>query len=317
MPTSDYQDLLHGITCIDTGYYRPALAACYLIKEGDQAAFVDTGTARTTPKLLKLLEIKDIPRENVAFVMPTHVHLDHAGGAGELMRQLPNAKLVVHPRGARHMIDPSKLATGAIVVYGEAAFRESFGELRPIPAERVIVADDGLKLELNGRPLLFRDTPGHARHHYCIFDEVSHGFFTGDIFGLSYRELDGAAGAFVFPTTTPVQFDPEAWNKSLDLLLSYKPERMFLTHYGMVAEIEALARDLRRRIDKLTDIARKAANSKNRHEKIKGEMTDMLLDELAKAGCPLAATESIALFRLDLELNAQGLETWLDRNISS
>lgn len=317
MRTPKHHKLLNGITCIDTGYCRPGMAACYLIEQGDQAAFVDTGTAHTAPRLLELLRAKGIARENVAYVMPTHVHLDHAGGAGELMRCLPQAKLVVHPRGARHMIDPSRLTAGAIAVYGEDGFRESFGKLLPVPKERVIVADDGFRLDLNGRLLLFLDTPGHARHHYSIFDETSGGFFTGDIFGLSYPEIECADGAFVFPTTTPVQFDPGAWNESIDLLLSYKPERMFLTHYGMVTGVEALANDLRRRIAQVTDIARKAANNQDRHKQIMQDLTDILVKELSRAGCFLAPDRAIQLFKLDLELNAQGLEIWLDRTLSS
>ncbi len=230
--SSFYYQMPSSITCVDTGYFRPRLAACYLIEQGDQAAFVDTGTSRTTPRLLELLRIRSIVPESVAYVMPTHVHLDHAGGAGALMSQLPNAKLVVHPRGARHMIDPSKLIAGAKAVYGDAAFRERFGEIIAVPEERVVIANDGFTLDLNGRSLLFLDTPGHARHHYSIFDGISKGFFTGDVFGLSYREFDTAAGAFIFPTTTPVQFDPDAWHASLDRLLSYAPELMFLTHFG-------------------------------------------------------------------------------------
>jgi glyoxylase-like metal-dependent hydrolase (beta-lactamase superfamily II) len=313
--SSFYHELPNGITCIDTGYLRPRHAACYLIEQGDRAAFVDTGTSYTAPRLLKLLRIRGITPESVAYVMPTHVHLDHAGGAGTLMRQLPNAKLVVHPRGARHMINPSKLITGAKAVYGDTTFHENFGELLAVPETRITVANDGLVLDLNGRPLLFLDTPGHARHHYSIYDEVNKAFFTGDIFGLSYREFDTAAGAFIFPTTTPVQFDPDAWHASLDrLLLRYAPERMFLTHYGMVTDVERLARDLHRRIDGLIEIARNAARADDRHERIMRDMTDMLLHELAQTGCPLGADESVELFKPDLELNVQGLETWLDQN---
>lgn len=309
----DYQALLHGITCIDTGYHRPALAACYLIEHGGQTAFVDTGTSHTVPKLLELLSAKGIRRENVAYVMPTHVHLDHAGGAGELMRQLPRAKLVAHPRGARHLINPDKLIAGATAVYGQAEFRRNFGELTPVPEDRVIVAEDGLTLDLNGRPLLFLDTPGHARHHYSIFDQTSRGFFTGDVFGLAYQELHCAAGTFVFPTTTPVQFDPVAWNVSLDRLLDYKPEHMFLTHYGMVTQVESLAKDLRRRLDELTHIAREApSNHQERHDVIKQRMTEMLIEELRQAGCSMPASAAVGLFQLDLELNTQGLEYWLD-----
>lgn len=309
----EIQELPSGITCIDTGYRRPRLAACYLIEQNGKAAFVDTGTSHTAPVLLELLSIKGIPRENVAFVMPTHVHLDHAGGAGELMRHLPNAKLVAHPRGARHLIDPRKLLAGAIAVYGKAGFRKSFGALRAVSEQRVIIADDGLELDLNGRSLMFLDTPGHARHHYSIFDETSRGFFTGDVFGLAYQELCCATGPFIFPTTTPVQFEPTAWHQSLNRLLRYEPERMFLTHYGMVTQVEMLARDLRRRIDLLVRIARTAPQDDRRHEVILQAMTDMLTNELARAGCSVTHAEAIKHFQMDLELNTQGLEIWLDR----
>ncbi len=309
----EIQELPSGITCIDTGYQRPRLAACYLIEQNGAVAIVDAGTSNTAPGLLELLSIKSIPYENVAFVMPTHVHLDHAGGAGELMRHLPNAKLIAHPRGARHLIDPRELSAGAIAVYGEAEFHKSFGPLTPISKERVIIAEDGLELDLNGRRLLFLDTPGHARHHYSIFDETSRGFFTGDVFGLAYQELRCATGTFVFPTTTPVQFEPAAWQQSLDRLLRYEPACMFLTHYGMVTHVEQLAQDLRRRIDMLVRIARTAPQDDKRHEAILQAMTDLLTDELAQAGCSVTHTEALKLFRMDLELNTQGLEIWLDR----
>lgn len=298
------------------------MAACYLLEHDGQAAFVDTGTTRTVPQLLELLDYKHIAPQDVAYVMPTHVHLDHAGGAGELMHHLPEATLVVHPRGAKHLVDPSKLTAGATAVYGEAAFKTNFGELRPVPEERVIIANDGFELDLNGRRLLFLDTPGHARHHYSIFDQASQGFFTGDIFGLSYRQCDGPNGAFVFPTTSPVQFDPEAWHRSLDLLMSYDPKRIFLTHYGMVTGVEPLAKDLHRRIDQLCDIA--TANSANnvaastdRYDDIVENIAKLLTGELAAARAPLRADEALALFKLDIELNAQGLKIWLDSKLAS
>jgi glyoxylase-like metal-dependent hydrolase (beta-lactamase superfamily II) len=316
MPALDYQDLLHGVTCIDTGYVRPGFAACYLIKEGNQAAFVDTGTAPSVPRLLEMLDATGIARENVAYVMPTHVHLDHAGGAGQLMRELPAAKLVVHPRGARHMIDPAKLSAGATSVYGEAVFRERFGELLPVPEERVIQANDGLILDLNGRSFLFVDTPGHARHHYSIYDETSKGIFTGDVFGLCYPQVRCVDRPFVFPTTTPVQFEPTVWKQSLDRLLDYNPQRIFLTHYGMLAgPIEKLTSDLCRRIDKLVEVARQAPEDETRHQGIVREMTLLLCNELAESKCAIARDKATRLFEQDLELNAQGLEVWLDRDL--
>ncbi len=307
-------DLDYGITCIDTGYGRPGQVACYLLQEEDMVIFIDTGTFHSVPNLLEVLDKKKIDRESVAYVMPTHVHLDHAGGAGELMRQLPNAKLVIHPRGARHMIDPSKLLAGAVEVYGEAVFEESFGELLPVAEDCVIIADDGFFLELNGRPLLFLDTPGHARHHYSIYDENSKGIFTGDTFGISYREFDTRLGPFIFPPTTPVQFDPEAWHKSIDCLLGLKPERMYLTHYSMVSNVEKLADDLRYRIDYFARIAMDSTNEEDRYQAIRSRMYEKLSSDLIAHDCRLDQADIEELLALDLDLNSQGLEIWLDRS---
>ena len=309
----NHQDLIDGITCVDTNYYRPELAACYLVTQGDQAAFVDTGTYYSVPKLLELLKFKGIPLDKVSYVMPTHVHLDHAGGAGELMRHLPNAKLIAHPRAARHLITPEKLTAGVIAVYGEKDYQESFGTLIPVAEERVIIADDEFTLDFNGRVLVFIDSPGHARHHYSVFDTMSKGFFTGDTFGLSYRELDTADAAYVLPTTTPTQFDPQAWHATIDRYLGYQPERMFLTHYGMVSDVPRLASDLHRRIDDFVDIASSATDASDRHEIILRSLTDYVIRDLADVNPLISAERCKEIFELDLELNTQGLEVWLDR----
>ncbi|MBW3551718.1 MAG: MBL fold metallo-hydrolase, partial [Proteobacteria bacterium] len=115
----------HGIVTIDTGFQRPRFDACYLIAEGGRAAFVDCGTNHSVPAMLAALADRDLPREAVDWLVLTHVHLDHAGGAGLLMQHLPNARLLVHPRGARHMIDPARLIAGATAVYGEAEMARS------------------------------------------------------------------------------------------------------------------------------------------------------------------------------------------------
>jgi glyoxylase-like metal-dependent hydrolase (beta-lactamase superfamily II) len=152
------------------------------------------------------------------------VHLDHAGGAGLLMRELPRATLVVHPRGARHMIQPTALYQGALAVYGQEEMDRSYGRLVGIEADRVTTTHDGMVLELAGRPLRFADTPGHARHHHCIWDAATRGWFTGDTFGLSYREFDDDEGRpWIFPTSTPVQFDPPALRASIERLVSFGP----------------------------------------------------------------------------------------------
>ncbi|MFQ5995878.1 MAG: MBL fold metallo-hydrolase [Acidiferrobacterales bacterium] len=314
MGDDDAIRLGHEIVCVDTGYERPRLAAAYLVREGDRAAFIDTGTYFAVPRFLELLDREGIPRANIDYVIPTHVHLDHAGGAGELMRQLPQAQLVVHPRGARHLIHPDRLVAGTVAVYGEQGFHERFGEIIPVSPARVIEAPDGFKLDLNGRVLAFLDSPGHARHHFCVYDDKSRGFFVGDTFGISYREFDTDRGAFVFATTTPPQFDPEAWFATLSRLLSYRPQRMYLTHFGCVEDVPRLADVLRESIRALADIAIAAhAHGNDRTEQIRQHMRDRLLQGLAEHGCTLSSDRCEALLATDLDLNTQGLEAWVDR----
>ena len=158
------------------------------------------------------------------------------------MHELPNARLVAHSRGARHMVDPSALLNGARGVYGDEEVARSYGEVPGVPAERVISTADGMTLELAGRPLLFIDTPGHARHHHCIWDAKSRSWFTGDTFGVSYREFDVDGRAWSLPAATPVQFDPDALRTSIERLLSFDPQRVYVTHYGGIPEPPRIAR---------------------------------------------------------------------------
>jgi glyoxylase-like metal-dependent hydrolase (beta-lactamase superfamily II) len=307
------EDLGHGITAVDTGFQRPFFDASHLVVERGRAAFVDVGTAFSVPALLSALDAMGVPRGAVDYVILTHVHLDHAGGAGQLMQALPSARLVVHPRGARHMIDPAKLWAGASEVYGEEAMRRSYGALVPVPAERVTEAPDGLTIELGGRPLVFLDTPGHARHHACIWDEASRSMFTGDTFGLSYRELASERGAFILPTTTPVQFEPEALKASIDRLVSHGPQAMILTHYSQVTEVERLAADLHRQTDELVALGRSVDGPPGRSSRLRAGVRELFLGWAHDHGTPLPEDRVAELLAVDVELNAQGVEVWLDR----
>ena len=315
--TPYYQNYDHGITCIDTEQMRPGLAACYLLRSGERHAFVDCGTALSAPGILKVLAAKGVSAEQVDYVLPTHVHLDHAGGAGTLMRLFPNAQLVAHPRAARHLIDPAKLIEGATAVYGAQAVRAMYGEIVPAPESRLIVApvdqEGGCRLDFNGRELLFLDAPGHARHHYVIWDAASRGLFSGDTFGISYREFDGPRGAFLIPTTTPVQFEPEAWLQTLDRLMALQPEQVYLTHYGRVGEVPRLVEDLRRELSAYQRIARQYADVPDRHARLVEALTAHTLHLAADHGS-LGTEDARTLLRFDMELNAQGLEVWLDRS---
>lgn len=310
-------DLAHGISTIDTGYFRPRFDAAHLLVENGEAAIIDTGSAASVPRLLRALADKGIAREAVRYVMVTHVHLDHAGGAGLLLRHLPHAQLVAHPRGAPHMIDPAKLIAGATAVYGERRFRALYGEVAAVPAERVIEAPDNFELRLGGRPLLFLDTPGHARHHYCIYDAASRGIFSGDTFGLSYREFDTGRGPFIFPTTTPVQFDPDALHRSIDRLLGFKPEHVYLTHFGGVGDVPRLAARLHAAIDDFVALARRCATAADRPAALADALNDWLLRAVAAHGCRLPRERVLALLEIDVTLNAQGLALWLEKGAAA
>lgn len=312
MNAPNYQTLNDGITRIDTGYQRPGLAACYLLREGDAAALIDTGTTHTVPRVLNLLEQQGLGPEQVRYVMPTHVHLDHAGGVGELMQALPQAELVVHPYGARHMIDPGKLQAGATAVYGETKFREDFGELLAVPEQRVIEAPDGYTLDLNGRQLACLDTPGHARHHYCVYDEKSNGFFSGDTFGISYREFDNHNGQFIFAPSTPVQFDPDAWHKTIDRLMGYTPRYMYLTHFGRIEDLDRMARLLHQCLDAYVELCG-SVTEEDRYQQLKTGLLAIYLEQLKRHECTLPRDKQEELLGLDLDINAQGLEIWMQR----
>jgi glyoxylase-like metal-dependent hydrolase (beta-lactamase superfamily II) len=314
MPADPAREVAPGVFLIDTGYLKPQLAACYIVRGRDSAAVVETGHFRTVPRLLAAFRQLGIAREAVSHVIVTHVHLDHAGGVGALMRELPGATLVAHPRGARHLVDPAKLWAGTVGVYGAAATQDLYGDPIPVAAERVVEAPDGFSLDLGARRLRFLDAPGHARHHFVVLDEATRGFFTGDTFGLSYRQTDGGPnGPFFFTSTTPVQFDPPALHATLDRLMAEKPERLYLTHYGMAqGNVADHAAALHRSIDEHVRVARAAPAGPGRHQAIKAGLTALLIAEMTRHAVPLPQAEVVEIFGNDLELNSQGLEVWLD-----
>lgn len=310
----DWRDYGNGIVAFDAGYVRPILAAIHMVVENGRVAFIDAGSNDALPNALAALDRLGLDVAAVDHVCLTHIHLDHAGGAGSMMAAFPNARLVVHPRGARHMAEPSRLVAGVAAVYGEDYVKRVYGDIVPVPGERIVEAPDGHVVSLSGRELFCLDTPGHARHHVCYLDRRTGGIFSGDMFGLSYREHDVAGRAFIFPTTTPTQFEPAAMHASIDRLLSFEPEAIYLTHYGRVGDVGRLGADLHRRLDEMVALARDVAGmaGEARHAELKGALTRHLLGELKAHGCPLPAADVLEIWATDLDLNAQGLEVWLD-----
>ncbi len=287
--------------------------ASHLLVEHGRGAFVDTGTNDSVPLLLDALQQHDLDAADVDFVFLTHVHLDHAGGAGLLMRHLPNARCVIHPRGAPHMVDPEKLIRGTEGVYGVERAREMYGELRPIDERRIIVVDDEQWIDFNGRNLQALFTEGHARHHYCLNDPTSHGVFTGDNFGISYRELDTKNGEFIFPTSTPASFDPPEAHKSVDRIMGCEPQQVYLTHYSRVRDLDRLACDMHRGINAYEQMALDCRDADNRSDALEATMFDYLSGRLVEHGFKGDRDAMWSILEIDVSLNSAGLVAWLNR----
>ncbi len=302
-----------GISAIDSEFHRPMLAAIHLIVENGRAAVIDTGSNDSVRLVMEALAAKGLEPQQVDWVILTHIHLDHAGGASQLMRLLPNAMLTVHPRGARHMMDPRRLVQGAIDVYGADEMRRTYGKILPIPKERILETPHESSLRLNGRELVFLDTPGHARHHVAIHDLESGHVFAGDTFGLSYREIDCHGMQYVLPTSSPVQFDPQAYHRSIDLVAGKKPQAMYLTHFSQVRDIARLASDMHRLVDAHAALAlREKDAGPQRLERLEAGVTGIVLGEAERYRWTLPRERILAVYGLDISLNAQGLGAWLD-----
>ena len=302
-----------GITAVDTEYARPLQDASHLIVEGGRAAFVDTGTNDSVPLLVDALHQQGLEVADVDYVFLTHIHLDHAGGAGLLMQELPNAYCVVHPRGVAHMIDPTRLIAGTEAVYGVEQTREMYGEIQAIDEARCIVPEDEQWFDLNSRKMQAIFTEGHALHHYCLNDPTSRGVFTGDSFGVSYREFDTVAGALVFPTSTPTHFDPDAAHTSVDRIMACNPEQLYLTHYSRVRDLDRLATDMHAGIDAYTEIALANKDADDLQAVIQPAMANYLKTRAREHGFKGGEDALQSILEIDIVLNTKGLISWLQR----
>ena len=299
-----------GITAVDTEYVRPQMDAAHIVTSGSHAAIVDTGPNTAVPLILAALGELGLEPGAVDFLFLTHVHLDHAGGAGELMRALPNATAVVHPRGAPHMIDPAKLIAGTRAVYGDELYSKLYGEILPIAQERLVIAQDGQHFDLAGRVFECVHTPGHALHHQAIVDHGATCIFTGDTFGISYREFDTAKGPWIMPTTTPTQFDPGQLKASIIRLMQFRPRRVYLTHYSEVGDCARLANDMYDAVDQYVRIARACGlNTRNMYLALR----DWAHAGLREHGVTMTNDAIDSILDKDYELNADGLAAWLKR----
>ncbi len=304
------EDVGFGITRIDANYMAPGVACFYLVEGDGECAIVETGTRHSVPALQAALAERGLSAQQVRYVIPTHVHLDHAGGAGAMMALFPEAELLAHPRGARHLIDPQKLIEGSQAVYGDEAFLALYGEILPVDAARVIEVADGDVVEFGGRALHVRHTPGHADHHFCVWDARSRAWFSGDVFGVCYDWFRTPGGNFSMISTTPTQFRPEALKASLALLAEAGPETIYLTHFGPLPYSEQTRQGLLQQIDEYLEIA----------ERCDGDSNAMAAEIIACSQRRVQAMNAGAemdgmrdRFVHDAQLNAQGLAIWWQR----
>ena len=309
---AEFCSLTQDIHCIDALYIKPRVASIYLIREGDEVAIIETGTFHSVANVVASLEQLGIDQSQVKYVIPTHVHLDHAGGAGEMMRQFTQASLIIHPLGARHMTDPSRLVAGTIGVYGEERFEKLYGRIEPIAAERMIIAEDLASYSLNQRELIFIDTPGHARHHFCIFDQQSSGVFTGDTFGISYDAMKSLPRGLI-PTTPPVQFDPPALKQSVARIMSFAPERLYLTHYGEFVDPGAQLDSFNQWIDQYVAASGTCDSSQPDYEE---RLEETLLQEIMTGLGDVVDESMRSVVSHDVTLNAQGLAHWRRKSLN-
>lgn len=294
---------------IDSGYMQDQFCAIYLVKEGDEVAIIETGTNHTVDRVLSVLSALGIDNQQIKYVIPTHIHLDHVGGASAMMNLFPQARLIIHPRGARHVIDPAKLVAGSIAVYGEDLFNRLYGEIRPIDENRIDIAGDLDVYKLGQRELLFIDTPGHARHHFCVYDAKSNGIFSGDTFGISYPAMKNLPNGLM-PSTTPVQFDADALIESIDRLTSYKPDYVYLTHFGRLENPVTKAENLKQWIVDIVDVC-KTVNpvDKPGTEKLEQSLRELAVNKIS-TDQDIDIEQIIKVLSTDIRLNAQGLAVW-------
>lgn len=312
----------NNIHIIDADYIKPNIAAIHLIEQNGKGALIDTGTNHSLDNIKESVASIGVSMGDINYIILTHIHLDHAGGAGLLMQECKNANLVCHPRGARHMVNPEKLIAGTKAVYGEEKFAQLYGDLLPIEAERVIETHDDMVLDFNGRTLRFLDTPGHALHHNCIIDEQTNSAFTGDTLGLAYPDLTHNDQPFLIPTSTPVHFDPQAMHKSIDRVMSYQPEILYLTHFGPIKPTTTLIAELHEQIDDLVMMtqahtqnieAAKMLHNQELENTLGNAIRDYWTTRLLNRGTDLGENDIAKYLSMDAQLDAQGLLVWANR----
>lgn len=310
------QQINSTLYCIDChDLERKNRTGSYVFK-GEKTTLIETSASPSIPYILKGLQQLDINPQDIDHIIVTHIHLDHAGGAGLLLQHSPNATLIVHPKGARHLADPSRLIAGARAVYGDD-FDHLFNPIVPISEDRIKVVADGEQLQIQDRTFTFYHTPGHANHHIAIHDSVTNGIFTGDTAGIYYRELANEPFDLIMPSTSPSQFDPKAMLKSIQMFSDLKASSIFFGHYGQNNNPEDVYAQVRFWLPIFMAEGKKAMEKPLSFEERVQETTNSLMTISTEFLLSKGLTKEHPVFEilsLDLSVSSMGIIDYLTKN---
>ncbi len=283
----------------------------YVLAE-EELTLIDTGASPSVPYIKEGLRELGYTLDQVKYIIVTHVHLDHAGGAGLLLQDCPNAKVVVHPKGARHLADPSRLIAGARMVYGEQ-FDPLFDPIVPIPEQQIIEKTEGGQLEIGPTCTLeFWDTPGHAKHHFGIFDPVSNGMFAGDTVGIRYQQLIPEGIDLFLPSTSPNQFEPAAMQLAIDRFQAANFDAIFYGHFGMTTKPKKALRQASEWLVEFVEEAETAFARQESPQELAIRLQELVREHLRSLGVP-DDHEVYRIIQVDMEVSAMGLLDYLSK----
>lgn len=292
---------------------QPCRSCAYLILD-EKITLIETGSAKSHDILLEAMANVGVRPEDLSYVIVTHVHLDHVGGAGQMMERAVNAQLVVHPRGARHVIDPSKLWAGTVQVYGDRT-AELFGSVQPVPEERVLIRNHLDTLNIGKRTLTFYDSPGHAKHHFTILDPVNDALYAGDAVGLRYRKcFSGWDFEWVMPSSSPVDFDPEAVHQTCAMLREVPFTWVYHTHFGASPKDEAIA-GTERGADAMAELIHRVWEPGIQLETVMDAFRAWLVDYLNEQGHRPGS--NLGVLDFDVTLDSMGLMYYEEKRRSA
>lgn len=299
---------------VDCKYVEDEFAASYLLVQdgphGLRGFFVECNTNHAIPHLIEAALHEGLTADQIDGLVITHVHLDHAGGAGLFLREFPNAKLYAHPKAARHAIDPSKLVASATQVYGETFMQKMYGKILPCPQERVVILEDGDEINWAeaGVRLQSKHLRGHANHHLCVIEPSTRTLFSGDAFGVSYPTINEKRGVISLPSTSPTDFDGPAAVQSVEWILDQDLVQVGLTHFGFLkgAEIPIAGMQLIDHLRFSQDLLKRIKVEVMNEERAFEHIHDWTIQYFANKGVHLDA-EDLRILKLDMRVNAQGL----------